>query len=313
MFVRRFFQSLGCKHKWLSPRFFCAERRNLETMGKITFSGHESFQCKSLWLKKGYDYLISGNAFNSDDAVVTLGVGKNMVASIRFWLKSFGIIAEGDQPTELGNFLFQENGADPFIEDISTLWLLHYQLVKSDHATLYNLLFSEFHKTRNEFTKAQLLSYVKRHFTEEKISGFILNENTVSKDIDTFLKNYVVPQQQNNYEDFSTLLLPLNLIRRVDKVTFAFNDTSRTQLSPFVFLYALKDVANGDCVLGFDTILELCRIFCLSTNDLYEIFEKLNQWNSAISFDNAAGEQLFSMNDGMDKMQILKHLYQDNL
>lgn len=280
-------------------------------MGKMTFSGHESFQCKSLWLKKGYDYLVNEKSFNSEDAVVALGVGKNMVASIRFWLKAFGITAESDKTTEFGNFLFQENGADPFIEDISTLWLLHYQLVKSGHATLYNLLFSEFHKTRNEFTKAQLLSYIKRHFSEQK--GFVFNENTVSKDIDTFLKNYVIPQTQTNYEDFSTLLLPLNLIRRIDKTTFAFNDTSRAPLPPLVFLYALKDFANGDCVLGFDAILDLCRIFCLNTSDLYEIFEKLNQWNSAISFDNAAGEQLFTMNDGMDKMQILNHLYQNNL
>ena len=51
------------------------------------FSGHESFPCKSLWLKKGYDFVVGGNDFNSPDAVITLGVGKNMVMSIRFWLR----------------------------------------------------------------------------------------------------------------------------------------------------------------------------------------------------------------------------------
>lgn len=51
------------------------------------FSGHESFPCKSLWLKKGYDFVVGGNDFNSPDAVITLGVGKNMVTSIRFWLR----------------------------------------------------------------------------------------------------------------------------------------------------------------------------------------------------------------------------------
>ena len=58
---------------------------------KYTFSGHESFPCKSLWLKKGYDFVANKNDFNSPDAVITLGVGKNMVASIRFWLRAFGI------------------------------------------------------------------------------------------------------------------------------------------------------------------------------------------------------------------------------
>ena len=51
---------------------------------KYTFSGHESFPCKSLWLKKGYDFVIQEKDFNSPNAVVDLGVGKNMVSSIKW-------------------------------------------------------------------------------------------------------------------------------------------------------------------------------------------------------------------------------------
>ncbi len=46
---------------------------------KYTFSGHDSFQCRQLWLKKGYDYVWKGKNVNDEDAVVRLGVGKNMV------------------------------------------------------------------------------------------------------------------------------------------------------------------------------------------------------------------------------------------
>lgn len=45
-------------------------------MAKPVFSGHESFACKSHWLKRGYDFVNEGNNFNADDAVVQLGVGK---------------------------------------------------------------------------------------------------------------------------------------------------------------------------------------------------------------------------------------------
>ena len=71
------------------------------------FSGHESFPCKSLWLKKGYDFVVGGNDFNSPDAVITLGVGKNMVASIRFWLRAFGV-TKNDKKQSLAkpNILF---------------------------------------------------------------------------------------------------------------------------------------------------------------------------------------------------------------
>ena len=50
---------------------------------KYTFSGHDSFQCRQLWLKKGYDYIQSQKSFNDEDAVVKLGVGINIVSAIR--------------------------------------------------------------------------------------------------------------------------------------------------------------------------------------------------------------------------------------
>lgn len=63
---------------------------------KYTFSGHDSFQCRQLWLKKGYDFILEGKNFNDEDAVVQLGVGKNMVSSIRFWLKAYSIVNNKD-------------------------------------------------------------------------------------------------------------------------------------------------------------------------------------------------------------------------
>lgn len=43
---------------------------------RYCFSGHESFPCKSMWQKKGYDYLVEHNKFTDLGAVVKLGVGK---------------------------------------------------------------------------------------------------------------------------------------------------------------------------------------------------------------------------------------------
>lgn len=278
-------------------------------MKKYTFSGHESFQCKSLWLKKGYDFVKEGKSFNESDAVVSLGVGKNMVSSIRYWLKAFNITDESDSTTAFGRFIFDDNGADPFIEDTSTLWLLHYYLIKKAHATLYFLLFSSFHKTRNEFSKLQLLNFIKQENFKEKFKGFVFNENTIGKDIDTLLKNYVEPYNKNNYEDFSTLLLPLNLIRKIDKETYAFNYQTKEEVPPLVFLYAIKDMCGDNKVIEFEKIVEISRFFCLSTNELYSIFSKLHTLHPEISFDNTAGEQLFTMNDNLSKEAVLRQIY----
>ncbi|MDR1861132.1 MAG: DUF4007 family protein, partial [Bacteroidales bacterium] len=172
---------------------------------RYTFSGHESFYCKSLWLKKGYDFVKAGNNFNAEDVVVPLGVGNNMVAAIRYWLRAFGLLEE-DRTTEIADFLFDnETGKDPYIEDLGTLWLLHYLLVKTDVASIYKLFFVDFHREKNnEFTRDQLQLFIKRKFSENSYPN-LYNENTVRRDIGVLMKNYVMPKQDSPNEDFSAV------------------------------------------------------------------------------------------------------------
>ena len=104
----------------------------IRNISKPIFSGHESFACKSHWLKRGYDFVNAGNNFNDDEAVVHLGVGKNMVASIRFWLKAFGLLQE-DGLAPIAGYIFDDaSGKDPYLEDIGTLWLLHFMLINTE-------------------------------------------------------------------------------------------------------------------------------------------------------------------------------------
>jgi len=56
------------------------------------FSGHETFPCRYAWLPKAYGALAdSPTAFaDEEEAMITLGVGKNMVRAIRFWVQRRG-------------------------------------------------------------------------------------------------------------------------------------------------------------------------------------------------------------------------------
>lgn len=276
---------------------------------RYTFSGHESFQCKGLWLKKGYDFAKAGKSFNDDYAVVGLGVGKNMVSSIRYWLKAFGVVDENGRPTEIGKYLLDNDGVDPYIEDTATQWLLHYLLVTTKVATLYHLIFTEFNRTRREFNKTEMLLYVRRAFVERRFGGTPYNENTVSRDIATLLKNYVYPESAKVCEDYSALLLDLKLIGRTGHDTYTFNTVGKAKPQPLVFLFAILDKAEGEVVVEFDKLLSLANIFGMSVNDLYDTFEKLHEYNAGVSFSNAAGEQLFSMKEPLDKWQVLNDYY----
>src|SRR3954451_12624351 len=90
------------------------------------FSGHQTFPFRYPWLKKGFDAVRADPAvFTRDDAITTLGVGKNMVRSIRHWCLAAGILTEnrdsGLHPTELGELLLDDEGLDPYLEDPATL------------------------------------------------------------------------------------------------------------------------------------------------------------------------------------------------
>ncbi|MBA3987402.1 MAG: DUF4007 family protein, partial [Flavobacteriales bacterium] len=211
----------------------------LETL-KYTFSGHDSFQCRQLWLKKGYDFVQEGKNFNDEDAVVKLGVGKNMVSSIRFWLKAFNIIDNKDIPTEFGKRLFDdENGYDPFLEDEASLWLLHYQLVKNGFASIYSIIFNEFRKEKLFFNKETFVNYVKR--IGESNPDLNFNENTVGKDFIVFANLYKNDPESKDVEDsFSGILSEIELIKTMGKAKeeqFYIENTERDNLPEAVVLF----------------------------------------------------------------------------
>lgn len=241
-------------------------KENGMPVSKYTFSGHESFSCKTLWLKKGYDFTRNNYSFNAPDAVVRLGVGKNMVASIRYWMRAFGL-SQNDQPLRIADYLFDAgNGKDPFMEDLGTLWLLHFLLVNTGEATLYHLLFVRFQRERKSFERHHVLNFVKRMMTEDgRQSQF--NENTVKKDIGTLLLNYVLPQKPKALDDYSSLLTDLDIIRTdADGKGYLFNIEGKREIPWQIFLYAVLTSKGRDNTVGYDLLQEIGLIFCM--NDL---------------------------------------------
>jgi hypothetical protein len=95
----------------------------IEKKIKRTFSGHETFSCRSYWPKKGYEFLNNGFEFNEIDALVKLGVGKNMVSSIKHWVKSFGIVNDDGSLSSFWSLILDNKGYDPYLENKGTLWL----------------------------------------------------------------------------------------------------------------------------------------------------------------------------------------------
>lgn len=283
---------------------------------KFTFSGHDSFQCRQLWLKKGYDYVQEGKNFNNEDAVVQLGVGKNMVSSIRFWLKAFNIIDHKDIPTEFGIRLFDdETGYDPFLENEASLWLLHYQLVKNGVASIYDIIFNEFRKEKLFFNKETFINYIKR--IGENNPDLNFNENTVSKDFIVFSNLYKNEADCKDVEDsFSGILSEIELLKTTGKgkdEQFYIDNTERYNLPEAIVLYTILDNPNyGNSIslnsLEFD-INSPGSIFALNRTGLMNKISDIVSEFSNITFTDQAGIKELQFKIKPDAFTILDKYY----
>ena len=266
-----------------------------KTQIKLTFSGHESFQCRHLWLKKGYDFVNKKKSFNNDDAVVELGVGKNMVSSIRFWMKAFNLLTPADELTDFAHKLLSDDGYDPYMEDEGTLWLLHYQLVKNGFASTYSLVFNELRREKIEFTKENYSSFIKRKSDIDK--SFQVSPNTLTEDFKVFSKMYLQSDETRDKEDsYSGLLTELSLIKSYKKGKeeyYLIENSERTEIPDEIILYAILDNENFDLSLSLNTIEQnnnsVGTVFAINKPGLQIKIENLTAKFPNMVFNDQAG------------------------
>lgn len=279
-------------------------------INRYIFSGHESFPCKSLWLKKGYDFIRNNYDFNAPDSVVQLGVGKNMVASIRYWMKAFGL-TRNDELSPLAHYLFDtQNGKDPYIENLGTLWLLHYLLVSTGEATLYYLIFVELQKERKLFQRHHVANLVKRVMTEDGKQN-LFNDNTVKKDIGTFLQNYVLPQKSKSLDDYGSLLIDLDIIR-VDEEgkSYLFNIEGKRKIPWQIFLYAIIVSKGSENTISYDLLQDIGLSFCMSDIEVIEMCKDIEAHNSNdVRYSDTAGMRQLQFINEISRERVLNEYY----
>ena len=276
---------------------------------RYSFSGHESFFCRPLWLKKAFDAMCESVDFTSPNAVAYLGVGKNMVSCIRFWSRAIGL-SVNDKPSPFAKSIFDsEIGYDPYLEDEGTLWLLHYYLITNRIASLYHLTFLEFQREKKEFDRNQLLAFVRRKCNVPQQKN-VYNENTVKKDIGVLLHNYVTPTESRSIEDFSAIFLDLGLIDSIGQDLFAFSDIHPDHIHPDILLYALLDYKGQDNTISLDGMQEIALIFGLSITNLIELMrEVVAQHPEDLSYTDNSGVKNLQFIHDIDAFAVLNHYY----
>lgn len=275
------------------------------------FSGHESFQCRFYWLKKGYDYSQMDGNFNSDDAPVKLGVGKNMVASIRFWLKAFDILDEEQKQSKpLAKKIFDDAGWDPYLEDEGTLWLLHYYLVKKEFATTYSLIFNQLRKRRPEFNLSHFESWVKE-------SGASVASNTLEKDLQIFSRMYIPRDDSKELDEtYSGLLTELGLVNKLKREKlewFSIEPKRRPEIPAYIFMYCILENEEYGNSISFDALYNdggVGSIFALNREGLTEKLEEIAERFECVTFSNEAGVKELQFSSKPDAIEFLNGYYE---
>lgn len=285
-------------------------------MNKLSFAGHETFQCRNFWLKKGYDFITSSGNFTNDSAILQLGVGKNMVSSINYWLRVFQIKDQEDKPSELARRLFSNTGWDPYLEDEGSLWLLQYYLIKTELASIYSLVFRDFRKSRvaSQFTINQLFKYLQKE--AEKVSVNVA-ETTLKNDIKVFLKTYLAENRQGKSmeDDLSSILIDLNLISKIEDVSkengviYHINTSERKEIPAAIILFCILDSFPGEESISFDSIQEqVADTFACNPEGLEAHIEAICE-GPYVVYKEDAGRKEIQIKGSLDKWQILDEYY----
>jgi hypothetical protein len=175
------------------------------------FSGHESFACRYGWLPKLYELVSTDpSAFDDDEAVmVKLGIGRNMVRSIRFWGDAFGLTESSAgrdvTTTAFAKWLFDsKRGEDPYLEAVASYWLLHWRLTVTANLAAWNVAFLE--TPEREILRRFLVHKVERR---AELRGKAISTDTAKQHVDVFLNCYATARVQREAPPDDVLSCPL--------------------------------------------------------------------------------------------------------
>ena len=265
--------------------------------------------------------------------MVELGLGKNMVRSTRFWGQAAGVIAasrSGISLTEFGNLLLGKGGLDPFLEDIRTLWLIHWHL----SADVINPLLA-WDYLLNRWQEPELVpsSALKVLYKEASRYDAGVSVVTLHQHLDVFLHSYIPTRGKKGRVQEDNLDCPLVELELLQKVgdrespsnegereaVYVFRREEKPEITQELFSYclsdywlkrypmertlALRDIAHGHGSPG--------QVFKLPEEDVRARLEIIDAATLGcfVYVESAQLQQVRKTEKRIDWKSLLKHIY----
>lgn len=294
------------------------------------FARHETFHPRYGWFRKAYAACAQDPyVFSQPDAPVTMGVGKNMVRSIRFWGSAAKVVVEdpkasgsrtrGCVPTRFGHALFGDTGWDPYMEDPGTLWLLHWLLLAPrSRLPVWWLVFNEFGAV--EFTDADLETSVSTLL--DGVSQWPSpRQSSIKKDLGVLLRTYAAAASSSRSAIDDVLNCPLRELNLIGGSTepgrHRFTLGSKPTLPAEIAGYAVLDwISRAGTAGATSTISRLANdpgspgsAFKLSESELLALLEPCVESQAALSLTNVTG--VVQLTWSLDPAEIAPRLLDD--
>ena len=296
---------------------------DLESACEPVFARHESFHLRYGWLKKAYEQVKDDNGvFTNERATVRLGVGKNMVRAIKFWGLASKLFEEAGpgkvRATDHGIALLDDDGHDPYLEHMETLWLLHWFLLsKPCKLPVWWLVM-------NKFSAGYVpVKDVKRDVETgiREVEGWTTpSMNSVKRDIDAFIHTYAAKDGAPSIEEY--LDCPLRQLRLVrhesDHLRFSFGH--KDGLTPGVIAYACMDYMDKTGIASRSVPISRLASEYGSVGSTFKMGEDdiASSLRAAVGFgvsvENVGGSQHLIRESGNHSMKdILTSIYRETV
>jgi hypothetical protein len=175
-----------------------------------------------------------------------------MVKSIQFWGDAFGVVegsaSEGVNVTAFGQQLLEPAGGfDPYLEDLSSLWLLHWTISTRANLGAWNTLFCDLRDS--QFSRKRLAELAMKRARQGKST---ISPKTIDDHVRILLSTYTSGRFEPEdilEESLGSPLQELGLLRESDRVDgeaiYAFEYGPKSGLTPGVFAHAVSDYWNA--------------------------------------------------------------------
>lgn len=298
-----------------------------EKLTKVKLKGNESFNIREGWLRKGMRCVQDDSTlFSRDDAMEILGVGSKMVKSIRYWLRATGLTKEnapvGRAREQVLTEKFGElvNQYDRYFDDVFTLFLLHYNIVKDADglSIVWNIFFNYY--DGQDFTKENMIEKCKEELNKRLAEGTTFSDSLFADDCASILRMYnATDSSEDPEESLGCPLAELGLIRKSanKKGTYVKAPPARELLDKLAVLYVILDnVEEGKESVSIDSLINdpnnIGKVFNLDRVLVNEYLDQLRV-SGYITINRTAGLDMVYVNADKTPQGIIREYYEKRM